>query len=825
MMPTRVIRLLSSGMPARPCRARLHWCRTALIAVGLAVAGAAALAQQPSVPPSILPPVASSQAPAAKPAAVDLDSFKTELDDIARSYKDEAQTEDSLAALRQRLTPLRDQIHDHAAALEPRLKLITERLAQLGMAPAAGASEDTAVAAERSRLTAEQNEADAAQKQTRLLAGRADELFDGINARRRQLFADRLFAHSANLFDPAFWREVSDAVPAETRSLGGILSAWVAGARADAQPSGVLAALLGLIAIAVGAWFGRHWARRFAAQPTPRRFDKALSALIILCTQVATAPAVIIAAVLVLRNYMLMPPQVAELGFGFAGALAVAQIGRGIAAALFAPGEGARRIIPFSDQAAESYAAHIGWATAAFGLTVFLNVLYHATGAPLALIVATAALFAAAVLAIAMHLLWRSARADFHADDSGATGARLPWLRGAFWPIAGAMAIALVMGYVGFAVFLATRLLATLAMAGALTIALVFVDSFMAEAVAADTPRGRRLAALLGMSPHALDLVFALVSASLRLVLIVVAVLALVGYFGLFAEDIFGIFRISGWDVALGGISLSLTNLLAALAILLVGWLAVRSGRRWLQTQFLPRTGLDAGLQNSIAALSGYTALSAVLALALGALGIDLQKIALIAGALSVGIGFGLQSVVSNFVCGLILLAERPIRVGDWVVVKSEEGWVRRISVRATEIETFDRATVIVPNQDFITGVVKNWTHGNTVGRVVIKVRVAYDSDAEKVRDILLACGAQHPQVLRIPPATVFLTGFGDIGIDFELRCMLANVEQSLPVKSDVQMELLRRFRDAGIKIPFPVHEARPPGSPAAPPAPAARGA
>jgi potassium-dependent mechanosensitive channel len=225
--------------------------------------------------------------------------------------------------------------------------------------------------------------------------------------------------------------------------------------------------------------------------------------------------------------------------------------------------------------------------------------------------------------------------------------------------------------------------------------------------------------------------------------------------------------------------------------------------------------------------LSGYVALIAVLALALGALGIDLQKIALIAGALSVGIGFGLQSVVSNFVCGLILLAERPFRVGDWVVVKGEEGWVRRISVRATEIETFDRASVIVPNQDFITGVVKNWTHGNTTGRVIVKVRAAYDSDAEKVREILLACGAQHPQVLRAPPPAVYLMGFGDIGIDFELRCVLANVEQSLLVRTDLQMEILRRFRDAAIKIPFPVHDARPPGPPpaAAPPAASAQGA
>jgi len=206
-----------------------------------------------------------------------------------------------------------------------------------------------------------------------------------------------------------------------------------------------------------------------------------------------------------------------------------------------------------------------------------------------------------------------------------------------------------------------------------------------------------------------------------------------------------------------------------------------------------------------------------VVALALGALGIDLQKIALIAGALSVGIGFGLQSVVSNFVCGLILLAERPIRVGDWVVVRNEEGWVRRISVRATEIETFDRATVIIPNQDFITGVVKNWTHGNTMGRVVVKVRVAFDSDAEKVREVLRACGEDHPQVLRAPPPVVYLMGIGDIGLDFELRCLIANVEQSIAVSTELRLEILRRFAQHAIRIAFLPHDARSPGPSAAP--------
>ena len=195
-----------------------------------------------------------------------------------------------------------------------------------------------------------------------------------------------------------------------------------------------------------------------------------------------------------------------------------------------------------------------------------------------------------------------------------------------------------------------------------------------------------------------------------------------------------------------------MTALLAAAVLLLALLVVTRMVQRWLETELLPRTAIEPSLQLSIVTIFGYVGAIAAIALALDGLGFDLQKIALIAGALSVGIGFGLQSIVSNFVSGLILLTERPIRVGDSIVVKGEEGWVRRVRVRATEIETFDRASVIIPNSELITGVVKNWTRANTLGRVVIKVGVAYDSDPDAVRDILIDIARAHPQVVQSPP-------------------------------------------------------------------------
>jgi potassium-dependent mechanosensitive channel len=215
---------------------------------------------------------------------------------------------------------------------------------------------------------------------------------------------------------------------------------------------------------------------------------------------------------------------------------------------------------------------------------------------------------------------------------------------------------------------------------------------------------------------------------------------------------------------------------------------------------------LEPSLQLSIVTIFGYVGAIIAIVVALTGLGFDLQKITLIAGALSVGIGFGLQSIVSNFVSGLILLTERPIRVGDSIVVKGEEGWVRRVRVRATEIETFDRASVIIPNSEFITGVVKNWTRTNTLARIVIKVVVAYESDPVQVREILTDIARAHPQIVQSPPPGAFLLGFGlglaHSALEFELRCVVADVEKALSVRSDLHYAIIKRFREAGIVIP-----------------------
>jgi small-conductance mechanosensitive channel len=273
--------------------------------------------------------------------------------------------------------------------------------------------------------------------------------------------------------------------------------------------------------------------------------------------------------------------------------------------------------------------------------------------------------------------------------------------------------------------------------------------------------------------------------------------------------DLFDTIRNVPFGFKIGELHLSLHAIMAAIVLLMVLLVVTRLVQRWLEKEFLPRTRIEPSLQLSIVTIFGYLGGITAIALGLTGLGFDLQKIALIAGALSVGIGFGLQSIVSNFVSGLILLTERPIRVGDSIVVKGEEGWVRRVRVRATEIETFDRASVIIPNSELITGVVKNWTRANTLGRVVVKVGVAYESDPDQVRDILSEIARAHAQVVQPPPPGAFLVSLGENALEFELRCVVVDVEKSLSVKSDLHYAIIKRFREAAIEIPYPQRELR----------------
>lgn len=249
---------------------------------------------------------------------------------------------------------------------------------------------------------------------------------------------------------------------------------------------------------------------------------------------------------------------------------------------------------------------------------------------------------------------------------------------------------------------------------------------------------------------------------------------------------------------------ITLGNLIGSLVLLAMTWIAVRNIPGLLEIAVLQHLPLDAALRYAFTTVTRYALILFGLAFAFGNVGVGWSKIQWLAAGVSVGLGFGLQEIFANFISGLILLFERPLRAGDIVTVGDVTGTVVQIKTRATTIQDWDRKELVVPNKEFITSRLLNWTLTDTVNRLVISVGVAYGSDVQRVRELLLKAAADHPDVMDDPAPNVTFDLFGDSALNFTLRCYLATLEQRLSATHELHEMIYRAFHDAGVVIPFP---------------------
>jgi potassium efflux system protein len=788
--------------------------RLALSAALLAGAGGVGQAQAPpagTAPAASAEPTPPSVSHETRAARAKLEALKAQLDQndaaLARDLNDA-----ELQRIRQDVDPLWQGIRTVIDEVQPRLDAARARLGQLGPKPKEDAPpESPDVQRDRAERETAVAELDETLRLARAVLVQAEQITAQTGDRRRAVFARSLLQRTSGILSPELWSAVTATLPRDARAMRLLLESWWSRIEANARP-GVLV-LVGLaIGIAIALYAGRRYLapRLIHRDPAadPERMRRLLAATGVLMVGALPAAAGSYLVYLALETTHLMLPRVERVAAAFLGGLAFIALVRALADAILAPGRPKWRLVALADGPADRTANFVVGIAALIAFGKVLEALNQAIAAALPISVATKGVFAlVAALALA-ELLRRFAVTE--SSEEECFGPYVPTETDVGWPVRvlGWMAVAIVVGavpfgYIAFASFLVDQLVWIALILAALLLAIAFGDEFATGTLGRETRVATILQANTGLRRRSLEQIGILANGVGRIVLIIAAVMLALAPWGVDSGDLVSSLRGAFFGFKVGDVTISLATVVFALLIFALGFTVTRVIQGWLEATFLPATDLDAGLRNSIRTAFGYLGFFVAAALALSYLGLSLDRIAIVAGALSVGIGFGLQSIVNNFVSGLILLWERPIRVGDLVVVGDGEGHVRRISVRSTEIETFDRSTLIVPNSNLISGVVKNRVRGDRTGRVVITVNVLRNQDPVRAAELLASCADSHPDVLKSPPPRVVFKRIGDTWLEFELVAYVSDVNVQQSVQSDLNFALFRCLNEERIMPPL----------------------
>lgn len=677
-------------------------------------------------------------------------------------------------------------------------------VAEPATAPSAAEAAASAELVEQRKLF---DSLDATLKRARALMLEARQLSTAIVGRQRDLFSRLLFLNTDSLFSPNLWRAAMSDAPGVFREAEIFLRARSANflSRINDSRAEFVFLICAIIAFLPPALLlSRRLLGRNPDEDAPTKLRRAAVAG---WTALVAASAPVAAALLlgmVLHAYDALDGGLEPLWQRLLESVGRISFVYGIARAVFAPTHPEWRLLNPGDERARIYVRLLTIIAVVLSITRIVEQIEESVQAGLPLVIVTRGV---GVLIVAMLFLVPiffqpalspEARLSSHGRDWVMLSRIVDVL--AVMLIVGACAL----GYVTFAYFIILQVGWLLALVTFLYLFVVLAGGGVEMAFSTQNFFGRALVNAFGLRNDQLAPIGVFLAGVVTIVGCAAAAVVAVAPWGYQSQDFIARIRSSFFAVKFGDVTISLSALLQSALIFFLVLAAAQALRRWLDTRLLPLTRLDLGFRNSIGATLGYAGFIVAAMMALSNLGIGVEKLAIVAGALSVGIGFGLQSIVNNFVSGLILLWERAIRVGDWVVLGEEQGYIRRINVRSTEIETFDRATMIVPNSNLVAGVVKNWLRGDRVGRIKIALSPHAGVDPEQMRDIMLAAARAQEDVLRVPAPQVMFLGMDSSSFKFELWCYVEDVEKSSRVRSDLHFDLHRRLKIAGVTIAAP---------------------
>lgn len=739
-----------------------------------------------------------------------VDDLRKQTEEIAKSLDKAKSNDEALANIKVKLDVITKQLLGAGIAFRPQLSDINSRLDQIGPPPGEGKpAEAELVASERARLTAEKAEINTVLGYAEDTSVQANQLIEQIGSMRRDLFTQTLSQRvDINL---ELVGEVVNAAGYETKTFFYLLKSWW-----DFTLYPKLWTLLGVIVISVVPALLIHFsARRWLIdlyERDPLEESPSYLSRLSVAFWSTVVPSLAIAVFLMLvfllfQRFKLLRPDVAQLLAALFTLLFVVLFIYRLARGVLSPDMPNWRLLPIAPKPARILIWLITAAAITQSVEYFLEVLNGVMSSPLSLTVAKS------VIGTAMVGVLMLAIAFLKPIQDAESGELRPWpkLIKVALILLGLMPIlAAVFGYIGFARFVAQQIVVTGAFLVTMYLGFLTARAITHEKAFANTALGHSLRDKFNATEATMDQLGLVAGIAINLIVLLIGVPLVLVQFGFQWTELRNAFfqLMTGFQV--GSFSVSPISILTGILLFIVGYFLTRLFQNWLDGSVMARGRVDPGVRNSIKTVIGYVGLAMAALVGVSAAGINLSSLALVAGGLSLGIGFGLQNIVSNFVSGLILLAERPLKVGDWVQTGTVSGFVKKISVRATEVETFQRETIIVPNSTLINDNVGNWTHRNKLGRSDLQILIPYRTDVRKVQAMLFEIAKEIPLVLKNPEPMVFLINMTELVssnmmMRFEIRIFLADITSALGVRNELQFTIVERFAETGIAVmPLP---------------------
>jgi potassium efflux system protein len=716
----------------------------------------------------------------------------------------------NLEGARTDLIALRAQVISAIDAAGPDTQRIKDELNTLGPLPAADAPKELpGITAKRKAINDELAAVDGVSKEAGLVVTRTDHILLEISSLRRSRFAERIRSRSQSPLSPALWQKAGAECVADWNQFSANLQSYWASPAVQSADFSSIAYKLGAGTLLFAAFFAwlRRWvtarASTLTGEPTQgQRLEFALAMGLI---RALVPSAIVLSLYLALRHFGIMPDSVHELAWVVVTSLSSVFLIAAVCRSVLTPFSPRWRLVGSTTRGSRSISFVIIAIAVVFALDNVFDELRIIYAASLELTIIQKFISGLIIASILLLFL----KQPFWQKKPGSIGRpsilgprAWGWMRALLRVLVLAIPLSAALGYVALSRLMATQIVLTLGL---------FVGGALMRGVLTETIR-HILAPETGPAIEGLtadddndsnEMLIFWVTATANLLVVILAFFALLLIWGAGGRDFNAWLYQSFFGIKIGSLTISPADILFAVLLFAVFSVFTRFLQRTLEQRVFPRTRLDIGLRNSIRATVGYVGFVIATLLAASAVGLNLSSLAMIAGALSVGIGFGLQNIISNFVSGLILLVERPIKVGDWIVVGEYQGHVRKISVRATELTTFDRASVFIPNSNLIASPVMNRTHADRDGRIILPVGIAYGSDTQKVRELLLDIARAHPEVKSNPAPGVLFKSFGNDALQFELVAYIYDVDKLLGITSDLCFSIDKVLRENLIAIPF----------------------